>query len=111
MTIQTLDVENSDYEIFKYSQFFMTKARQFVTHYYHNFEANKIFKNVYLGSIDSVYDAGENNYTIDATWTYCNGTSGNLIQTQGTSFGSGNICARNDTVIITIGTLNTGASC
>ena len=56
MTIQTLDVENSDYEIFKYSQFVMTKARQFVTHYYHNFEANKIFKNVYLGSIDSVYD-------------------------------------------------------
>jgi len=54
--IQKFDANNTDTEIFKYSQFFLTKARQMVANYFYEFDANEVFKNVYLGSINSVYD-------------------------------------------------------
>ena len=62
-------------------------------------------------TIDSYYDAGENEYVIDASWTYCNGSPGNLVQQSNVPFSSGNICAQNGTMSVITGTENIGGAC
>jgi protein tyrosine/serine phosphatase len=59
MSINYINADNSDNSIIKYSQYALTRTRQFFTNYYHAFEAHEIFNNVYIGSIESVYDIEE----------------------------------------------------
>ena len=59
MPVQIIDVNTTDNSIIQYTQYILTKARQTYFKYYHTFEAHEIIPNIYLGSIDSVYDITE----------------------------------------------------